>query len=106
MPFTFILLQLINLIFAGISSWIHFKNPLLWDDQAIVIAVCGGTLSACLTAILLGISIVFSDNIKWGATLLNLFLTLIFGGLQGYFLFLMSRDFGIIHMIKARLGLV
>lgn len=104
MPLTFILLQCVNFGLAGASSWLHFRNPLLWDDQAIIISICAGTLSASLTAILLGISLVFGEETKWGATMLNLFLTLAFGAWQGYLLFMLSRDMGIFNLIKARLG--
>ncbi len=104
MPLTFLLLQLTNLVLAASSSWIHFKNPLMWDDQAMVISACAGTLCASLTAILLGISLIFGEHAKWGMAILNLFLTLAFGGLQGYLLFLLGRDLGIVNLIKARLG--
>jgi hypothetical protein len=104
MPLTFIFLQCVNIVLAGSSAWLHFKNPLLWDDQAIFISICAGTLSASLTAILLGISLVFGEETKWGATLLNLFLTLVFGGWQGYLLFMLGRDLGIYNLIKSRLG--
>jgi hypothetical protein len=104
MPLTFLLLQLTNLVLAAASLWLHFKNPLMWDDQAVVVSICAGTLSASLTAILLGITLAFGEETKWGPVLLNLFLTLAFGGLQGYLLFMMGRDMGIVQMVKARLG--
>lgn len=101
---TFLLLQLVNLALAAFSAWIHFKNPLMWDDQAMVISACAGTLCASLTAILLGLALVFGEETKWGAAILNLLLTLAFGGWQGYLLFLLGRDMGIVNLIKARLG--
>ena len=104
MSLTFLFLQLTNLLLAGSSLWIHFKNPLLWDDQALVISVCAGTMVASLTAILLGVSLVFREETKWGSTLLNLFLTLAFGGLQGFLLFTLGRDLGIMNIIKSHLG--
>ena len=104
MPITFVLLHLINSALAGASLWIHFRNPLMWDDQALVIAICAGSLCASLTAIILGLSLVFGEEIEWGPTILNLFLTLAFGGLQGYLLFTLGRDFGIIQLLKSKLG--
>jgi hypothetical protein len=103
MPLTFLLLQLTNAALAAASLWIHFKNPFLWDDQALVASCSAGVLAASLTAILLGISLVFSEEHKWGATLLNLFLTLGFGALQGYFFYLTVRDVGIIQLLKSKL---
>ena len=104
MPITFLLLQSANLALALATLWIHFRNPLMWDDQAIVIATCAGTLVASLTAIVLGLGLVFRSDAKWGATVLNLFLTLAFTGLQGYFLFITGRDLGLIQMLKSKLG--
>lgn len=104
MPLTFILLQFANLALAAGTLWIHFRNPFMWDEQAIVIFTCAGTLGASLTAILIGINLVFGEDAKFGAALLNLLLTLAFAGLQGYFLFLTGRDMGIFQIIKAKLG--
>lgn len=104
MPLTFFLLQLINFTLAGSSAWLHFRNPLMWDDQAILISVCGGTLCASLTAILLGLNLVFREDNKFLPTFLNLVLTLGFGGLQGYLLYLLGRDFGIMNLIKTQFG--
>jgi hypothetical protein len=105
MSITFLLLQLTNLALAATSIWIHFRNPQLWDDQAMVMSACAGALSVSLTAIILGVSLVFREEAKWGSAILNLFLALAFGAVQGYFLFLIGRDMGIAHLIKARLGL-
>jgi hypothetical protein len=104
MPLTFILLQVANIALAAATLWIHFRNPFLWDEQAIVISTCAGTLGASLTAILIGINLVFGEETKWGAAVLNLLLTLAFAGLQGYFLFLTGRDLGIFQIIRAKLG--
>lgn len=104
MPVTFLLLQLANLALAAATLWIRFKDPFLWDDQAIVVSTCAGALSASLTALLLGLSLVFSEETKWGAALLNLVLTLAFAGLQGYFLILTGRDLGVLQLLKAKLG--
>ncbi len=104
MPLTFILLQATNAALAAASLWLHFKNPFMWDDQAIFFAVCAGTLSACLTAIILGITLIFRDQLKWGPVLINLLLALGFGVLQGYLLFQTGRDLGVFHFLKARLG--
>jgi hypothetical protein len=104
MPITFLLLQLSNAALAAATLWIHFRNPFLWDDQAIVISTCAGTAAASLTAIILGLYLVFSSESKWGAAILNLLLTLAFAGLQGYFLFLTGRDLGIIQLLKNRMG--
>jgi hypothetical protein len=104
MPLTFILLQTMNCILAGSSLWIHFKNPLMWDDQAMLISALAGTIVASITAILLGISLLLNEETKWGGSLINLMLTLSFGGLQGYLLFLLGREMGILNLIKSRLG--
>lgn len=104
MPVTFLLLQLTNAALAAATLWIHFKNPFMWDDQAIVIATCAGVLGASLTAIILGLSMVFRSDAKWGPILLNLLLTLAFAGLQGYFLYLTGRDLGLFQLLKSKLG--
>jgi hypothetical protein len=104
MPLTFLLLQLTNAALAVATFWLRYKNPFLWDDQAMVLAPCAGMLMASLTAILLGLSLAFRNDIKWGPVALNLALTLGFAGLQGYFLFLMGRDMGLIQLIKSKLG--
>jgi len=104
MPLTFVLLQLTNIALAAATLWIHFRNPFLWDDQAIVISTCAGTAAASITAIILGLSLVFGSETKWGAAILNLMLTLAFAGLQGWFLYFTARDLGILQMLKARLG--
>lgn len=104
MSVTFILLQLANLVLAGATLWIRFRNPFLWDDQAIVVSTCAGALSASITALMLGLTLVFSEETKWGSTILNLLLTLAFAGLQGYFLFLTGRDLGVLQLLKAKLG--
>ncbi|MEO7424591.1 MAG: hypothetical protein ABI036_05345 [Fibrobacteria bacterium] len=104
MPLTFLLLQLTNAALAVATLWIRFKNPFLWDDQAMLMVPCAGVLMASLTAILMGLSLVFRNASKWGAVLINLLLTFAFAGLQGYFLFLASRDMGLIQLIKSKLG--
>lgn len=104
MPVTFLLLQLANLVLAAATLWIRFRDPFLWDDQAIVVTTCAGSLSASLTAVLLGLSLVFREETKWGVAMFNLVLTLAFAGLQGYFLFLTGRDLGVLHLLKAKLG--
>jgi hypothetical protein len=104
MPLTFILLQAANAFLAAATLWIHFRNPFMWDDQAIVASTCAGTLGASLTAIMLGLSLVFRGEAKWGAAFLNLLLTLAFAGLQGYFLYLTGRDLGIFQILKSKLG--
>jgi hypothetical protein len=104
MPLTFLLLQLANAVLAAGTLWIHFRNPFLWDDQAIVISTCAGTAVASLTAIMLGLSLLFSSESKAGAALLNLLLTLGFAGLQGYYLFFTARDLGILQLLKSKFG--
>ena len=104
MPLTFVLLQLVNAVLAGATLWIHFRNPFLWDDQAIIYATCGGTLVGCLTAIILGISLMLREDVKFGAAFLNLILTLAFAGMQGWFLYLTGRDIGVMEILKAKLG--
>ena len=107
MSLALLFLQLVNAAFAAASLWIHFRAPLLWDDQAIVFSACAGTLAACVTALLLGLILLFgseASETKWGSILLNLILTLGFAGVQGYFLFSAGRDLGVLHLLKARLG--
>lgn len=104
MPLTFVLLQVANFAFAAATLWIHFRNPFLWDDQAIVLSTCAGTVAASLTAIILGLSLLFGSGTKMLSALINLFLTLAFAGLQGYFLWFTARDLGIFQALKARLG--
>lgn len=104
MPLTFILLHLANLSLAGSSAWLHFKNPMLWDDQALFISVCAGSLCASLTAILLGLNLILREDNKFLPSLINLILTLAFGGFQGYLLYLVGRDFGILQLIKNQFG--
>jgi len=104
MPLALVFLQIINLALGAATLWIHFRAPLLWDDQAIVFSVCAGALAACFTALLLGLVLLFGSETKWGSILLNLVLTLGFAGLQGYFLFSTGRDLGVLRILKARLG--
>jgi hypothetical protein len=104
MPVTFVLLQSINAALAAATLWIRFRNPFLWDDQGIVYSTCAGALFACLTAVLLGMALVFGEETKWGSAILNLLLTLAFAGMQGYFLYLTGRDLGVLHLLKAKLS--
>ena len=104
MPLSLLLLQIVNTALAAATLWIRFRSPFLWDDQAIVYATCAGTLAACATALLLGFALLAEEETQWGATLLNLFLTLAFAGMQGYFLFLTGRDLGILRILMSRFG--
>ena len=100
---TFLLLQFTNAVLAATSAWIFFRVPTLWDDQAVVYSTAAGTFMACLTAIFLGASMVVSDSGR-KSHFINLALTLAFAGWQGYLLYLTSRELGLIHIIKSRLG--
>jgi hypothetical protein len=104
MGMALLFLQLVNAAFAAASLWIHFRAPLLWDDQAIAFTACAGALAVCVTALLLGLILLLGTETKWGSILLNLVLVLGFAGLQGYFLYSTGRDLGILHLLKARLG--
>lgn len=104
MALALLLLQIVNVALGAATLWIHFRAPLLWDDQAIVFSTCAGTLAACVTALLLGMVLLFGAESKWGSILLNLALTLGFAGLQGYYLFSLGRDLGVLRILKARLG--
>lgn len=104
MPLTFVLLQVANAAFAAATLWIHFRNPFLWDDQAIILSTCAGTAAASLTAIILGLSLLFGSGSKMLSVAINLFLTLAFAALQGYFLWFTARDLGVFQALKARLG--
>jgi hypothetical protein len=104
MALALLLLQIANLVLAAATLWIRFRAPFLWDDQGIVFSSCAGTLTACLTALLLGIALLTDEDSKWGAALLNLVLALGFSALQGFFLFSASRDMGLLQVLKARLG--
>lgn len=101
---TFLLLQFTNAILAASSAWIFFRAPTLWDDQAIVYSTVAGTFLACLTAIFLGGSMLFSENSR-KSHFIHLVLTLAFAGFQGWLLFQMGRNMGLIELIKSRLGL-
>jgi hypothetical protein len=104
MPLALLLLQIANTVLAGATLWIHFRAPLLWDDQAIVYATCAGTLAASVTALVLGLSLLLDEEIQWAPVLLNLALTLVFSGLQGYYLLFTGRDLGVLRILKSRLG--
>lgn len=104
MALALLLLQLANLGLGAATLWIRFRAPFLWDDQGIVFSTCAGTLTACFTALLLGIALLTDEDAKWGPALLNLALALGFAGLQGFFLFASARDMGLLHVLKARLG--
>ena len=104
MPVTFLLLQTFNILLACATLYIRFRDPLLWDDQAIVLSTSFGTIGASLTAILLGMHLAFGDDTKWGPVILNLGLTLAVAGMQGYFLYLTGKDLGLIEILKAKLG--
>lgn len=100
---TFLLLQAVNVLLAASTLWIRFRNPGLWDDQAMVFSTVAGTVLASLTAVLLGASMVLAGEIR-RSHILHLLLTLLFAGLQGAMLYITGRDLGIIHLIKSRLG--
>ena len=100
---TFLLLQFTNAVLAITSAWIYFRAPTLWDDQAVVFSTVAGTFLACLTAIFLGGSMVFSEHGR-KSHFVHIALTLAFAGAQGYLLYLTGRDLGLIQLIKTRLG--
>jgi hypothetical protein len=104
MPLTFLLLQLTNALLAAATLWIRFKDPFLWDDQAILISTGAGLLGGSLTAIILGLSLVFRSEFKRGAALLNFVLALAFSVLQGYYFFVAGRDLGVLQLLKSKLG--
>jgi hypothetical protein len=104
MGLALLLLQIANAILAAATLWIRFRAPFLWDDQGILFSTCAGTLTACITVLLLGISLLSDEDSKWGSTLLNLILALAFSGLQGYYLFSAGRDMGLLQILKSRLG--
>lgn len=104
MPLTFLLLQVVNTVLVAASLWIHFRNPAIWDDQAIVFSTIAGVVIACLTAMLLGAALLFSAEAKWKSNLVHLVLTLSFAAVQGYLLFLTSRDMGLLQLLKNKLG--
>ncbi|HLP39947.1 MAG TPA: hypothetical protein VK465_00440 [Fibrobacteria bacterium] len=105
MPLTFLLLQLANLALAAASAWIHFRNPHLWGDQAMVYSTLTGTFLASFTALLLGLVLVFASESRWASMALNLVLTLAFAGGQGWLLWLTGREFGLVQLLKLKLGL-
>lgn len=100
----FLLLQIANAALAAASLGVHFLNPSLWDDQALLFSTLAGALLACLTAVALGLSLLFSGEHKWGRTLVHLLLTLGFAALQGWLLYTAGRDIGILQLIESRLG--
>jgi glucan phosphoethanolaminetransferase (alkaline phosphatase superfamily) len=105
MPLTFLLLQLANAALAAASLWIRYKNPALWDDQALVLSVLAGVLSASFTAILLGVSMVFSREARWLFLTVHLLLTLAFASLQIYLLWILGHDMGLVNFLRSKLGM-
>lgn len=99
---TFLLLQFTNAVLAAASTWIFFRAPTLWDDQALVYCTVAGTFIACLTAILIGGSLVFSERSR-KSHFIHIALTLAFAGWQGYLLYLAGRESGLLQIIKSRL---
>ncbi len=104
MPLTFFFLQAVNAALAAASIWIHFRNPALWDDQAILFSTLAGTFMACLTAILLGMSMLLSGEDRGRSNAIHLILTLAFAGAQGYLLYLTGKDIGLLHLIRSKFG--
>jgi hypothetical protein len=99
---TFLLLQFTNAVLAAASAWIFFRAPTLWDDQALVYSTVAGTLVACLTAVFIGGSLVFSEQGR-RSHFIHIALTLAFAGWQGYLLYLAGRELGLLQIIKSRL---
>jgi hypothetical protein len=104
MPLTFILLNSVNAALAAASLWIHFRIPGLWDDQALVYSTLAGFSLACLSAILLGARMLFSDHAGWRSHLIHLTLILAFAAVQGYLLYLLGKDLGLPQLLKSRMG--
>ena len=104
MPLTFFLLHMGNVALAAASAWIYYRNPNFMDDQAIFFSVVVGSVLSWLTAIITGLALVFSNNIKWKSATLNVLLTLGFAAFQGYFLYLTSREVGLLQLLKSKLG--
>lgn len=104
MPVTFLLLQTVNAALAAASLWTRFRDPTLWHHQAAVLSTFAGSFLASLTVILLSLSMVFSWQVRWRSTVLNLLLALGFVALQGWMLFLVGRDLGLFRILKSKLG--
>lgn len=100
---TFLLLQAANLALAVATAWIRFRDPHLWDDQAIVYSTVSGALLASLTALLLGIAMYLAEESRWKSHAIHLLLTLGFVGLQGWLLWKTGQELGVIHILQWRL---
>lgn len=105
MTVTFLLLEIVNAALAAASLWIRFRNPGLWDDQALVLSVLAGVLSSSFTAILLGVSMVFSKEARALFLSVHLLLTLAFAGVQIYLLWMVGHDMGVLNYLRAKLGM-
>jgi hypothetical protein len=100
---TFLLLQLANAALAALSLYIHFRNPHLLDDQALVYSVLTGCLLASITAIALGFAFIVGEN-KGKSNSVHLVLTLAFAGVQGWLLWEASRELGLLKLIQGALS--
>lgn len=101
---TFLLLNAANIALAASSLWIHFRNPTLLDDQGLVYSILAGCLMASLSAIFLGVALLFSAEARWKTNAFHLLLILACSGIQGYLLWSTGKDLGILQMLKSRLG--
>ena len=90
---------------AVATLWIHFRNPFMWDDQAIVISTCAGTLAASFTAILLGISLVFSEETQMGSRIHQPAADAGLRGPAGLFPFLDGQGHGDLPAHQSQVGL-
>ena len=104
MPVTFLLLQLANLALAAATAWTFFRNPHLWEGQALAASACAGGLLACLTVLLLGIYLLLAGESRKLFFIVHLALALGCAAGQGYVLYLLGRDVGILHIFKSRFG--
>ena len=104
MPLGFLLLHIANAALAGSTLWIRFRHPELWGGQGLVLTVLVGMLLASISALLLGLLMVFSQEARWKSLLAQLVLVLSFAGIQGYVFYLATRDTGLLHYLKTRLA--
>ena len=104
MPVTFLLLQLFNLALAGTTAWSRFRVPHLWEGHALAASVCAGALLASLTVLLLGVYLLASNESRKGFFTAHLAVALGCVAWQGWMLFLLGREVGLLHIFKSRLG--
>jgi hypothetical protein len=79
MPYSLFLLQLINLVFGGLTGWAYWHNINLWHDQGVFLFGLSGGFTSGLTLMLLGWAVLAKTRMG--------LLPLFFNGLLAFVLF-------------------